>query len=423
MAFYEIAPADGVRARLARPVELICFALVVAHLVYLATAWLEGIWIAGPGGGGLPTDFVDVWAAGKLALAGHAASAYDWPTHKLAEEAAVGHSFPGYFGWHYPPTFFFAATGLALLPYTVAYAAWVFGTFPAYAAAIRAIIGDRVGYLFALAFPAVLSNFLVGQNGFLSTALIGGTLFLVERRPVMAGVLLGLLTYKPHLGLLFPIALIAGGHWRAFLAAAITAALMAAAALFIFGLDSWQAFFASIGHTSEVFLSEGKADLSKLQTAFGLVRTLGGSEPLAWTVQVLVAVAAAAGIAGLWRSNAALEIKAAALGAATMLATPYLYTYDLVVMAVPLAFLIRLGGRRGFLPYEIAGIGLACALVLMFPFVKEPTGFIAVLIVTALVARRARPVALSDASSTMTPGMTPGLGGTARGHDIAAFKS
>ena len=389
MAFYEVSPADGGRAQLVRAVELVCFALVVAHLVYLATAYLDGIWLEAPDGNGLPTDFVNVWAAGKLALAGHAAAAYDWPTHKLAEESAVGHAFDGYFGWHYPPTFLFVAAGLSLLPYTIANAVWVFGTFPAYVMAIRAIIGDRIGFLLAVAFPAVLANFLVGQNGFLSAGLIGGTLILLDRRPIMAGVLLGLLTYKPHLGLMFPIALAASGHWRVFVTAMIVAALMALASLLAFGVESWQAFFANIGHTSHVFLSEGQADLSKLQTAFGLTRTLGGSEALAWTVQIVLGLAAAGVIAVLWRSRAAYEIKCAALGTATMLATPYLYTYDLVVLAVPLAFLIRLGGKRGFLPHEVSAIGLSCALVIIFPFVKEPVGFIAVLVVAALIARRA----------------------------------
>ena len=118
----------------------------------------------------------------------------------------------------------------------------------------------------------------------------------------MAGVLLGLLTYKPHLGMIFPIALAAGGHWRVFVTAMIVAALMALASLLAFGVESWQAFFANIGHTSHVFLSEGQADLSKLQTAFGFTRTLGGSEALAWTVQIVLGLAAAGVIAVLWRS-------------------------------------------------------------------------------------------------------------------------
>ena len=389
MTVYEMSSAHGAGGRLARPVELICFALVVAHATYLATAYLQGIWLVAPDGSGVPSDFVNVWAAGRMVLAGNAVSVYDWPAHKLVEESAIGHSFAGYFGWHYPPTFLFVAAVLSLLPYAIAYVIWVLATFPAYLLAVRVIIGDRIGYLLAAAFPAVLSNFVVGQNGFLTAGLVGGALVLLERRPVWAGVLLGLLTYKPHLGLLFPIALVAGGYWRAFFAAAIVATLMVAASLIAFGADAWHAFFGNIGHTSQAFLSEGWADFSKLQTAFGLTRTLGGSEILAWSVQTAVALAAAAAVALLWRSRAPYEIKAAALGVGAMLATPYLYTYDLVVLAVPLAFLFRLGRARGFLAHELASIGLACLLILIFPFVKAPVGFAAVLVVAALIGYRA----------------------------------
>jgi arabinofuranan 3-O-arabinosyltransferase len=401
MVLYTSSPRHAADAKLPRPLELIAFALVVANAVYLGAGYLHGIWIVARDGSGVQSDFVNVWAAGRLVLEGHPASAYDGPTHKLVEEAAVGHPFAGYFGWPYPPPFLFVAAGLALLSFATAYAVWVFGTFPIYLAAIRAIIGDRTGYLLAAAFPAVLSNFIVGQNGFLTAGLFGGALILLERWPLLAGVLIGLLSYKPHLGFLIPIALAAGGYWRAFAAATAITVLMAVAAWLAFGTETWTAFFANIGHIEQAFLSEGAADFGKMQSAFGLIRTLGGSEALAWCVQAAVAVAAATGVAAVWRSRADYEIKAAALGTAAMLATPYLFIYDLVVLAVPLAFLFRLGRARGFFPQEMAGIGVACLLILIFPFVKVPVGFAAILVVAALVARRA---AVSLAGNTVSAG-------------------
>jgi arabinofuranan 3-O-arabinosyltransferase len=393
MALYEISPVQGSGghasgAKLARPVELICFALIVVNAVYLAASYVQGTWLIAPNGSGIESDFVNVWAAGRLALAGHAAAAYDWPTHKLMEEVAVGHAFDGYFGWHYPPTFLFVAAALSLLPYAAAYALWVFATFPAYLVAIRAIIGDRVGYLLAAAFPAVLPNFIVGQNGFLTAGLVGGALLLLEANPIAAGILLGLLTYKPHLGLLFPIALAVGGYWRAFFTAAIVAVLMAGASWLVFGGEAWQAFLGNIGHTSQAFLSQGWADWSKLQTAFGLTRTFGGSERLAWIVQAVVSLAAAVSVAIIWRGKAAYDLKAAALGVGALAATPYLYIYDLVVLAVPIAFLLRLGNARGYLSKELIGIALACCLILIFPFVKFPVGFAALILIAGLLTRR-----------------------------------
>lgn len=388
MAITGMSAAQPARAPLARPVELACFALIVAQAVYLVASWWQGAWLVGPDGHGIPTDFVNVWAAGKLALEGHPAAAYDWPTHKAMEVAALGRPFDGYFGWHYPPVFLFAAAGLALLPYTAAYVLWVFGTFPLYLATIRTIIGDRSGYFLAAGFPAILCNFIVGQNGFLSAALFGGALILIERRPIAAGVLLGLLTYKPHLGLLIPVALIAGGYWRTLATAAVVAALMAAASWAAFGFATWQAFFGNISHTSEAFLSNGWADWHKLQTAFGLTRSLGGPEWLAWSIQAVIALAAAAAVIVVWRSRASYEVKAATLGVAALIATPYLYTYDLVVLAVPLAFVFRLARADGFLPNEPAGIAVACFLLMIFPFVNAPVGFAALVIVAALVTQR-----------------------------------
>jgi arabinofuranan 3-O-arabinosyltransferase len=392
MALSQTYPAHATDAPLPRLVESICLAIVVAEAAFLIGSLFKGTWLAAPHGGWVDSDFVAVWAAGRLALAGHASLAYDWPTHKLAEVSALGHGFAGYYGWHYPPTFLFVAAALALLPYAVAYLIWTFGTFPLYLTAIRAIINDRVGYLLAAAFPPVLANFFIGQNGFFSAALFGGTLILIEqRRSLLAGILLGLLTYKPHLGLLFPVALVASGQWRVFVTAGIVATLLAAGSWLVFGGDAWFAFVGHISQSSQAVFAEGKADWSKLQTAFGLVRSLGGSEMLAWMVQTVVALIVVVTIALLWRSRAPYEIKAAALGTAAMLVTPYLYVYDLAVLGVPLAYLLRLGRAQGFLRHEIAAIGVACLLILLFilPFVKVPLGFAAVLIVAALIARRA----------------------------------
>ena len=380
-----MSPAHGTGAKLAHAVELVGFALIVVNVVALIAFYAQGSWIVPvSNGAGNVADFVTFWAAGREILAGHGAAVYDWPTLKAVEEGIVG-PFNGYLGWAYPPTYLFVVAGLGLLPYPAAFIVWVFSTFAAYLAAIRTIVGDRVGYFLAAAFPAVLANCMVGQNAFLSASLIGGSLALVETRPLCAGALLGLLTYKPHLGLLFPIALLMGGRWRVIAGAAATAAAVAAASALIFGGDTWRAFFAGINPA----LTFDGAAWGKLQSAFGLVRALGGSETLAWTVHIAVALAAACAVGVVWRSRAAYEIKAAALGTAVALATPHLLAYDLVILAVPVGFLFRLGRAGGFLNHELAGIGLACLLILIYPFVEAPVGFAAALVVAALVLRRA----------------------------------
>jgi hypothetical protein len=302
--------------------------------------------------------------------------------------AAVGHAFDGEYPWIYPPTFLFAAVLLALMPYAIANAAWVFLTFPAYVAAVRGIVGHRVGILFACAFPGILANIMAGQNGFVTAALFGGALLFIERRPLLAGVLVGLLSYKPHLGILIPLVLLAGGYWRVIAAAAATVVLLAFASWAAFGLDTWAAFFHSLPVASQSALEDGRADWAKLQSIFGLTRMMGGSAGLAWTAQYALAGAVAVALCALWRSRASFDVKAAALVVGALLATPYIFLYDLVVLAVAMAFLIRAGIRDGRLPGEVLGLAAAGVLILIFPVVKAPVGFAAVMVVGLLVARR-----------------------------------
>jgi len=255
----------------------------------------------------------------------------------------------------------------------------------------RSIVGRPFGLMLAAAFPMVFNNTLVGQNGFLTAALIGGTLYLLPVRPVLAGVCLGLLSYKPQYGLLFPIVLIAASQWTVFFTAGLVAAAMAFVSWLAFGTESWQAFFHWMPMFSQAFLTEGKATWWKLQSLFSLVRYLGGSEYLAWIFQWVLTAAVAVVLTLMWRSRVSYPLKAAALAAGTLLTTPYLFMYDMMVLAVPVAFLVRLGLRTGFRPYELPALGCALALVVSFVFLGQPVGLGATLIVSGLLLRRAGP--------------------------------
>jgi hypothetical protein len=368
-----------------------CFVLLVINLSYFPAAYFTHWWIYDSNGLGIPTDFVNVWAAGRLVLDGHPAQAYDWDIQKRVELALLGQDFIGYFAWHYPPPFLFVASLLAQFPYSVAFIGWVSVSFLPYLAMMRAIVGRPFGLMLAAAFPMVFNNTLVGQNGFLTAALIGGALYLLPVRPVLAGVCLGLLSYKPQYGLLFPIVLIATSQWTVFLSAGITAAAMALASWLAFGAESWQAFFHWMPMFSQAFLTEGKATWWKLQSIFSLVRYLGGTEHLAWMFQWVLTASVAVVLTLMWRSRVSYPLKAAALAAGTLLTTPYLFMYDMMVLAVPVAFLVRIGLRTGFRSYELPALGCALALVVSFIFLGEPVGLGATLIVAGLVLRRAGP--------------------------------
>jgi len=383
-----IANVGGPTAGGLRSAEQLCAAVALASGVFLGASLFKGAWLIDWRGFAVPTDFVNVWAAGRLVLEGHPAAAYDWSIHKQAEIEALGHGFDVYFGWHYPPPFLFVATELARLPYFAAFAVWMAVTWPVFALTLRGIVGHRLGLLFAGAFPATLWNVAAGQNGFVTAALIGGTLLLLDRRPVLAGICLGILIYKPQFGLLFPLVLAVAGYWRTFATATAVGIAVALASWVAFGSAAWVAFFQAAPMTAKAVLSDGMADFAKLQSLFGLIRALGGGATTAWAFQITAALASAAGVSIIWRRPVPFELKAAALAVGSLLITPYVYVYDLTILALPMAFLICLGLRTGFYPKEPAALVAASACILLFPLAGIPTGLLAILVVAALILRR-----------------------------------
>ena len=367
---------------------MVCFALFVINATFFPAAFFAHGWILDDKGLGIPTDFVNVWSAGRLVLEGHAAQAYDWDIQKQVQLAVLGQGYPGNFAWHYPPPFLFVATLLAHFPYAVAFMGWAVASLVPYLAVMRAIVGRPFGLLLAAAFPVVLTNTLVGQNGFLTASLIGGTLYLMPVRPVLAGICLGLLSYKPQYGLLFPLVLIAASRWTVFVTAAIVAVAMALLSWFAFGSESWQAFFHWMPMFSQAFLTEGRAPWGKMQSVFALVRYFGGAEQLAWVFQWIMSGTVAVVLALMWRSRISYSLKAAALAAGTLLITPYLFLYDLMVLAIAVAFLVRIGLKHGFQHGELPSLGVAALLLMFFPLVGAPTGLAATLVVTGLIAAR-----------------------------------
>jgi arabinofuranan 3-O-arabinosyltransferase len=345
---------------------------------------ITGRWITDGAGTPLVWDFLPVYVAGQMALRGHAAGAYDLGVMHQAQSAFIGHDFPGFLGWHYPPLFLIVAALLALLPYTVAFLTWVIATAAGFATLLVRIAGARAAWM-GLALPPAMASAMVGQNGFFTAALFAGFLLLLPSAPVAAGLLAAALSYKPQFGLLIPVALIAGGHWRAFTTAALgVVAWVGACALL--APSALAAFLYSVPQTTQSVLGEGSAGWFKLASVFGLARSAGSSNEIAWLVQGIAILVAALLVAAVWRRRKVdFAPKAALLATASLLATPYVYFYDLPVLAVALAFLWR---QRSFDTAEqvlMAGIIFCLA---GYALAGLPLAFFAILLTLAMTARR-----------------------------------
>ena len=388
------------RTRLAAAAVLVAS---VAGLLYLAVTANGLIDLQGRP---LGTDFSNVYAAGTYVLDGDPEAPFDPVRQHAREQRIFGEATP-FYGWHYPPFFLFVAAALALMPYGVALAVWQAVTLGLYFLAIRAILQSSFRaappgpaafgitspwLLVALAFPAVLINIGHGQNGFLTAALLGAALVQLDRRPLLAGMLFGLLAYKPQFGLMIPLALAASGRWRSFTAAAAAVALLALATTIAFGPHVWQAFLDSTRFTRLVVLEQGNTGWYKIQSIFAWARMWGGSIPLAYALQGAVTVALGGALIWLWRGSARYPLKAAALCLAAILATPYSFDYDMMALAPAIAFVAADGLARGFGPWEktaLAALWLAPLVARSVAHITLiPIGVLAMLAVFILLLRR-----------------------------------
>ena len=293
------------------------------------------------------SDFVTFYAASKLVLDGNAAGIFDHPT-LLAMQQSL---FPEYsgsgFAWFYPPTFLLLITPLGLLPYPVAFATFVAGTFAVWLVTVRRAVGrPGAGWLIA-AFPGLWICIAQGQNGLLTAALAGGAILLHRHRPVASGVLLGLLIIKPHLAVLFAVALLAARAWKTMLVAAGTALAFLGVSTAIFGLGTLDAWLRALT-LARLATEGGYLPWSKMPSTFAMLRMLGASTEWAYAVHAVVAVGAAVAVWLVWRRTESVRLRGAVLMAATFLVNPFAFDYDLAWLAFPIAWLATYGLDHGW---------------------------------------------------------------------------
>jgi len=347
----------------------------------------------------LGADFPSFWAASRLALQGAPARVYDLSAHAAAERSGFGGLDVPYSAFFYPPTYLLICLPLGLLPYLAALTAWLTATGYACWRVVRAWLGpiSRPWALPMLAFPGVLSTVGHGQNAFLTTALFGAAILAWDRRPWLAGLCFGLLTVKPQYGLMIPLALIVSGRWRVIVSAAAAAIGLALLSLATLGAATWRAWLA-VSPLARRALQEEWVGSAKMQSAFAAVRLLHGGLGLAYGVQAAVALAAGAILIQALRRRANPLSRdslgqGAVLAAASLLASPFMLDYDLMLLALPLTWLVREQANSGALPWEKTAMFAAFLLPLISRLAAArlglPLGPPIVFALLLVVARRA----------------------------------
>jgi hypothetical protein len=289
----------------------------------------------------LGRDFVNYWTAGHLVAEGHIADIFDPARFLDAEHRLFDPVLPFHF-WSYPPPALFLVAPLGVLPYIPALLVWsLFGVAVLIPVAKRLFADPKERLLLVFA-PAVAINVGLGQNGAITAALLMGGPALWRRKPAWAGALFGLLAFKPQIGILLPIAVIAERRWKTLLWAAGVAVAVVAVSIPIFGLSAWRGFLGPTLTEQSLMLSQGTGPFQwMMPSTFMAARLIGWPTVMALTLQGPVSLFAAWTVWMTYRRGVDDEIKAAVLMTATFVATPQCFNYDLIPCAAAALVLWR----------------------------------------------------------------------------------
>lgn len=337
-------------------------------------------------------DFFGLWSCGRFVAVHPAVQVYD-PAVLHAAQVAMGMPSPAEYPFPYPPSFLLALAPLGLLPYWPAFALGIGGSLLLF---LWATLGRRWTLPFlatVLLAPTTTLGIVAGQGGFLSAALLAGGFRLMGRRPLFAGVLLGLLTYKPQLGLLVPIALIAARQWRTIAAAAATFTLLVLISAVVFEPGIWLAWVDNVAGYSRQFAAENGEIAHLMPTIFEVLAAFGASSTQAWIGQGIVAGLAAAMVWYCFRTGPR-PAAAAVLFGATFLATPHAFVYDMPIVATAVVWIVLDEQRRGpsLTPGEILILFLTLAAPITMPAGTSPVPIVqlALMLFVGMAARRCR---------------------------------
>ncbi|MET3821177.1 alpha-1,2-mannosyltransferase [Burkholderia sp. PvR073] len=347
-------------------------------------------------------DFSVFWAASYVMLHGSPAQAYDFSSFsRLTAELFTHFRRDSFAPWLYPPTYLLLVTPLALLPFAlgyplfVAFGVLVLGLAAARVSGLGTMAGAwRGGTLALAAAPCVFVTATLGQNAFLTASCAALAVHWAARRPMWAGLCIGLLSVKPQMALLFPFVLVAARAWRTIAWAALATGAFVALSVLVCGVESLRLFVASTGLARSIVLEHGVVFWLASPTPFATLRLAGVPLGAAYAAHACIAAIAIAAACIAWAQSRDTRVRAAVLTVATLAANPYVWHYELAWLAVAIACMLAIGWRDGWLRGEQTAIALMWALPIveyLNPWLQWPQIGPAVTLFALLVLlRRAR---------------------------------
>ncbi|MEQ1810743.1 MAG: glycosyltransferase family 87 protein [Terricaulis sp.] len=336
--------------------EAAAIAVAVAMLGFFIsrTVYVHGN--AMPSGQPFFGDYMAFWSAGRAALDGHAHEIHE-RTMLWQVQQAIAPDVKFFAPWNSPPTFLMIVCVLALLPYPVSAVFFLVSTLVLFGFAIRRFLPDARALILPFTSPTVLYQTATVQAGMLIAGVNGLAIRWLDKRPHLAGALIGFLAIKPHIALLWPLFLALSGRWRVFMSAAVAALTFVVMAGLMFGFDTYLNWFESLNY-SQRLISEQRITTPAYASLYANLLGLDAPQALAIGLHAVSAVAGIIVACVVFRKGD-VALGGAALCAATLLVSPYLFFYDFTTLLVGAALL---GAPRSSLDYAAAIFAWGAAL-------------------------------------------------------------
>lgn len=394
--------ATPVRLRAALAVSLIAAGLV--HLVQTLLRWHE-LFGSHDGKWSHQTDLMIHWSAGYLANTEQAVQTYQGRT--LLHTYQAFFDLPpdvDYWSYIYPPPTLLLSRLLALTDFPLT-AIWFIGGSLILFLLVAWLWQRSWGVLLAAAFASTWSSVICGQVSLLVAGFFGLFFWLLPRKPLLAGAVLGLMILKPQFALLMPILLIAAKEWRCVLGASLSTSLIILLSFAVDGIEIWKVFLTTGSQTATAHL--GASWLwGNFATFFGQLAAEGTPTRIALPLHAAAALLASYLVIPLWHNKqVAYELKASAALLTALLLSPMSYAYDLPIALMALLPLLQLARQDRNSPLRTE-IGLHCKAALLFVLPVYSLKLIPILILLLVldlvrIGKQTAPALNGDAGTSL----------------------
>ena len=314
------------------------FIIVVCYLLILISLVASANGIIDLQGKPIATDFVTFYSASQLLQTSSPSTLYNTLSIHEAQKLLANDKVQ-LFAWHYPPPFMLIVYPLHFFSYYSAWLLWTLFTIIPLLLLLSIIYRHSLAVLIFLAFPGTFQNIIHGQNGFLTAFLIGAGLWLLNKKPIISGLLLGSLIYKPHFAILVVPALLAGRHYKALSGVTAAITLWIATTIILWGGAPWTAFFENLPFAGRL-LEAGALPFFKIPTPLSGALMIGLSVQLSRIIQLIFSLFAIASAIYIWRNSNDHGLKMSTLIVSALVASPFAFDYDLVILAPVIAILL-----------------------------------------------------------------------------------